>query len=80
MAAASYSPKTHPTMKKYEPTKREIEVDALKVAIKKTEAAQLRAQETLYRLAAKKERQQAELLLQSMFAKFERKALAPQAT
>lgn len=62
-------------MKKYEPTKREIEVDALKVAIKKTEAAQLRAQETLYRLAHKKERQQAEFILQSMLAKFERKAL-----
>lgn len=64
-------------MNKYEPTKREIELDALKAAIKKTEAAQLRAQETLYRLAFKKERQQAEFVLQSMLAKLDACAKRP---
>ena len=54
------------------PTKREIEVDALKVAIKKTEARQMRTQETLYQIAHKLERQRAEFVLQSMLAKFER--------
>lgn len=59
-------------MMKYEPTKREIEIDRLKTAIKKTEAAQIRAQETLYRLAQKKEGQRAEFILQSMLARFDR--------
>ncbi len=58
---------------KRESTPRELEIDKLKAAIKKTAAAQLRAQETLYRLHDKRERQRAELLLQSCLAAIERK-------
>jgi hypothetical protein len=60
-------------MKNYEPTPRELEIDRLKTAIKKTAAAQCRAQETLYRLAAKRDGQQSELLLQTLLAKLDRK-------
>ena len=63
-------------MKAYEPTKRQVEIDRLKLAIKKTAAAQCRAQETLYKLHEKREGQKAELLLQTLLAKFDEKVKA----
>jgi hypothetical protein len=54
-------------------TSRELEVEQLKLALARTEQALIDAQENLYRLADKKARQRAELLLQETMAAVERR-------
>jgi hypothetical protein len=52
---------------------RELEIAQLEIAIAKTEAAQRRAQDTMYALAEKRGRQTAELLFQKLMARADKR-------
>ena len=65
--------------RKFPPTGRELESQQVELAIARTTAAQLRAQQTLDALYDKKTRQIAELRFQKMLLAFDRQKLAASA-